>query len=121
MFSNRIALTLALTLSAVTLSFSGEAFAHAALKTSSPGNGSIVSAPKTLNLEFEHPAKLMKLKLTGEGKEVPVTVDPSAPAAKNFVIPLPALAAGKYQVKWATLGSDGHAMTGGFSFEVSGK
>ena len=118
----RLLPTLLLALGAISLSLllSGEAFAHVALKSSSPGNGATVSAPKTLDLGFDHPAKLTKLTLTGGGKEIPVSVDSAAPAAKDFIIPLPALAPGEYRVRWAALGSDGHAMTGSFSFRITG-
>jgi methionine-rich copper-binding protein CopC len=119
--SKNILPALVLAFAAGSLITAGPAFGHAALKSSAPKNGATTAAPKTLDLEFEHPARLTKIKLTTGDKEIPVVVDTTAPAAKSFSVPLPALAPGKYDAKWATLGADGHAMTGTLSFTVTGK
>ena len=99
----------------------GQAFAHSELKSSRPKAGETLSAPKALNLDFDHPTRLTKLRLTSGGKEVPLVMDPSTGTAKSFAIPVPPLVPGEYQVRWSTLGSDGHVMTGNFSFTVTGK
>jgi methionine-rich copper-binding protein CopC len=108
--------------SAITgLLVAGSTLAHAMLESSSPANHATLStAPKAIDLVFGHPTRLTKLKLLNAGQEIPVTIDPSAPASSTFSIPLPALKPGSYQVKWGTLSGDGHVMTGSLSFTVSG-
>ena len=101
--------------------FSLQVFAHAALESSSPANKALLNtAPKTLELKFGHPTKLTKLKLSSGEQDIPVTLDTAAPAAKNYTIALPELKPGAYQVKWGSLSADGHAVTGDFTFTISG-
>lgn len=122
MFAKRISLAFAFALASSTLLAPGLATAHAALKTSSPTNGAVLAkAPKTFDLEFGHPAKLTRFRLTKESKEIALPIDREAAASTTFKIPLPALQRGKYEARWSTLGEDGHAMTGSVSFTVSGE
>ena len=119
MIGNRILLALALCLGTASLVAPvTQVFAHSKLKSSTPENGATLSAPpKTVSLEFTHPAKV-KLKLLLVEKEIPLTV--SSDEATNFVVPLPVLAPGRYELRWATFGADGHAMTGTVSFTIGG-
>ena len=117
----RGSILLALALGIGSAAVSGQALAHAALKSSSPKNGDAVTAPDSLNLQFDHPTRLTKLKLTTSGQEIPVPIDASAPAATSFTVRLPVLAPGRYELRWSTMGDDGHPMTGNLSFGVIGK
>jgi copper resistance protein C len=96
------------------------AFAHAALKVSTPNSGATVEAPKDLSLTFSEKVRLTAVKLTADGKDVAgVQVDRTAPAAPTFSVALPKLAPAKYEVRWTALGDDGHAVNGTFVFTVS--
>src|ERR1700721_4376879 len=77
----------------------GPVFAHAKLQSTVPAaDAQLQVAPKSLTLSFNEKVRLAYLTLTVDGKDVPVTVDRSAPAASQVTEPLPALAAGKYGV-----------------------
>ena len=96
--------------------------AHAKLTSSSPSNGAqVMEAPKTLTLTFNEEVKLAVLTLTLAGKNIPVPVDKSAPAAKTVVIRMAALAAGAYEIHWTAISTDdGHVTKGSFAFTVTG-
>ncbi len=98
------------------------AFGHARLRSSLPAaEAELQAAPKSLTLTFNESVQLAALTLRTGGKDVPVTVDRSAPAAAQVTVQLPALAAGKYQVQWSVLSADdGHVSKGGFAFTVPG-
>ncbi|MES2355533.1 MAG: copper resistance CopC family protein [Pseudomonadota bacterium] len=104
----------------MTVLLSAKAFAHAMLEKSDPANGAVLQAvPKNITLQFGHPAKLTTLKLNNGDKDIPVTIDLAAAASTTFVVPLPSLEKGKYQVKWSALSGDAHVMTGVLSFTIS--
>lgn len=118
----RILLARVIALGAASFMTINQASAHAMLEDSSPKNGSVLTvAPKAIHLEMGHPAKLTMFNLLNVERKIPVNFVPSTTDAKTFDIPVPALEPGKYEVKWATLGRDGHAMTGTLSFTLSGK
>jgi copper resistance protein C len=96
------------------------AFGHARLQSSLPAaDAQLQAAPKSLTLSFNETVRIAVLTLTIDGKEIPVSIDRSAPAAKQLTITLPALAAGKYQVRWSALSvDDGHVTQGTFSFAI---
>ncbi len=100
----------------------GSAFGHARLRSTMPAaDAELQVAPKTLTLTFNEKARLAVLSLSIAGKEIPVTVDRNAPAAAEVTVALPALAAGKYLVKWSALSpDDGHVTKGAFWFAVVG-
>jgi methionine-rich copper-binding protein CopC len=100
----------------------GQAYGHAMLEHSTPDNNAVLSvAPKSIDLSFGHPTKLVMLKLL-KGKDIiPITVDTSAADSKTFSIPLPPLTPGQYQVTWSSLSADGHPMKGVIAFTISGK
>jgi hypothetical protein len=96
--------------------------AHAKLQSSTPAdNSQLAAAPKALTLNFSESAQLAVLKLTTNGKDIPVTVDKTAKASQTFTLPLPALAPGKYTVQWSAVAADdGHVTKGSFVFSVTG-
>jgi methionine-rich copper-binding protein CopC len=98
----------------------GPVFAHAKLQSTTPAaDAQLQVAPKSLTLSFNEKVRLAVLTLTVDGKDVPVTLDRSAPAAAQVTVALPALAAGKYVVQWSVLSvDDGHVSKGTFAFAV---
>ncbi len=106
----------------ISFTFSSQVFAHAMLKSSLPQNQAILSSsPKTIDLKFGHETKLTSIKLSNSKKSIPITFDRNASASTSFSVPVPALNPDVYKVKWGTLSSDGHAMTGSFTFTIKGK
>jgi len=100
----------------------GPVFAHAKLRSSIPAaDAQLRAAPKSLTLSFNENVRLAVLTLTLDGKDVPVTVDRSAPPAAQVSVALPALAVGQYVVQWSALSvDDGHVSKGTFAFAVVG-
>lgn len=108
-----------LAVAAMCLLSASPAFAHAALKLSTPKSGTTVAAPQILSLTFTEKVRLTAVRLTAAGKDTAVETDRSAPAADSFSLPLSTLAPGTYQVRWTVLGADGHPANGTFSFTVA--
>lgn len=98
------------------------ALAHAKLLSTSPAAGAqLGAAPKALTLKFDEAVQLAVLKVSSEGKDVPLTLDRAAAASPQVTIALPALAVGTYQVQWSALtADDGHVVKGSFSFSITG-
>ncbi|MFZ6674486.1 copper resistance CopC family protein [Undibacterium sp. Xuan67W] len=100
---------------------SGQVHAHAMLERSSPANNAVLSAaPRTIDLSFGHPTKLVMLKLLKGQEVIPLLTD-NGQSAKTFSVALPALTSGKYLATWSTLSGDGHAMKGSITFTITGK
>ena len=102
------------------LMLTAPAFGHARLRSSTPdADASLAAAPKSLVLNYSESVRLAVLTLSTDGKNIPLTIDRDAPAALQITVTLPALAAGKYQVRWSALSAaDGHATQGTFSFAI---
>jgi methionine-rich copper-binding protein CopC len=100
----------------------GPALGHAKLRSTIPAaDAQLQVAPKSLTLNFNEDVRLAVLTLTVDGRDIPVTVDRSAPAAPQVIVTLPVLAVGKYQVRWSALSpADGHVSKGTFSFAILG-
>jgi methionine-rich copper-binding protein CopC len=99
----------------------GPAEAHARLRSSVPAaDAQLAEPPKNLILTFNEEVRLAVLTLSTDGKEIPLTLDASAPAAPQVRVPLPPLVAGKYQVQWSALSpDDGHVVKGSYSFTIT--
>jgi len=100
----------------------GAAFGHAQLRSTRPAaDARLQVAPTSLTLIFNENVRLAVLTLSADGKDIPVNLDRSTPAAREVTVALPALTAGKYQVGWSALSTDdGHVSKGTFSFAVVG-
>jgi methionine-rich copper-binding protein CopC len=111
-----------LAVTATGMILAGPAFGHAKLRGTIPAaEAQLPVAPKSLTLSFNEDVRLAVLTLTANGKDIPVTVDRSAPAAPQVTVTLPVLAVGIYQVRWSALSpDDGHVSKGTFSFAVLG-
>jgi methionine-rich copper-binding protein CopC len=111
-----------LALSLCGLLAAGQSLAHARLQSSTPAdNAQVKEAPKTLTLNFSEAARLARLKLTLDGKEIPISIDKTAKPGQTFTLALPALAPGNYSVEWAAVAADdGHVTKGMFKFSIAG-
>jgi copper transport protein len=94
--------------------------AHAKLQSSVPEDeAQLAQAPKALTLTFDEAAQLAVLRLMSAGVEIPVTVDEADTVGTTFTVGLPALAPGKYEVRWtAVAADDGHVTKGTITFWV---
>jgi methionine-rich copper-binding protein CopC len=110
-----------LPLLAVLLLGAQPAFAHNKLTASSPADkATLESSPATLELSFSDATWLESVELL-DAAGTPVALEFTAPTdqASGFSIPLPALPAGSYTVKWLVEGSDTHRIPGEFTFTIS--
>ena len=101
--------------------FAAGAQAHAFLDHASPRVGSTVSAaPHEVRLWFsqalEPQFSAAQVRSSAGGVVGTGRVDPGD--AKQLVIPVGALAPGKYKVDWKVLSVDTHRTEGSFGFEV---
>jgi methionine-rich copper-binding protein CopC len=97
------------------------ASAHSLLMESSPPvNGTLASAPTELRLRFNNRIEkgLSRLRLVNErGETRDLPLDPGGPADR-LTAPLSNVSSGRYRVEWQVLSTDGHVVTGRFSFAV---
>ncbi|SEA46542.1 copper resistance CopC family protein [Microbulbifer marinus] len=108
-------------LTLATLLFSTALSAHTDLQSSVPTDGAKLSeSPAELQLHFSKAVRLMRVSLEeSERGEVKLAFMPGAVPEKDISLALPALEAGEYTVSWTIMGSDGHKMSGNFSFQVA--
>ncbi|WP_369052392.1 copper resistance CopC family protein [Kineococcus terrestris] len=107
---------------AAPLALAAPALAHDRLVASSPADGDVVgTAPDTVDLEMsETPLALGTLvEVTGPGGLVstgePRVVDSTVSQSLGAERP-----AGTYEVQWRVTSSDGHPVSGSFTFEATG-
>jgi methionine-rich copper-binding protein CopC len=96
------------------------ALGHAKLLSTVPAMGEqLAAAPKQLTLQFNEAVQVGVLKLTADGKDIPLQIDHATAAAATVTVTLPALAPAMYRVQWSALTvDDGHVVKGSFSFVV---
>jgi copper resistance protein C len=99
------------------------ALAHAALiKTEPPRRAILAKAPTQVQLWFneEIESAYASLVVLDIGKNPVTAVKPQLASndLKSIVLPLPALAPGKYSVKFRVLSLDGHVIQSSFDFTV---
>lgn len=98
------------------------AFAHAHPKVMDPAPDSIVTAPKSVAIEFSEALdpKFSSLRLTNQSGTVvskaSSTVSVGDP--KHMTLDLPALPPGVYVVRWVSVANDGHRLEGNYKFTV---
>jgi methionine-rich copper-binding protein CopC len=94
---------------------------HSLLLESSPAANAEMSTPPTqVALRFNNRIEkgLSRVRLIGpDGAAMQLPAD-SAGTPDRLVTAAPSLAAGRYRVEWQVLSSDGHVVTGAFSFTV---
>jgi methionine-rich copper-binding protein CopC len=111
------------------------ALGHAKLLSTRPAMGEqLAVAPKQIILQFNEAVQVGMLKLSADGKDIPIELDrgpaaaatgaattaaASTAAASTVIVALPALAPATYRVQWSALTvDDGHVVKGTFSFVV---
>ena len=104
----------------VVLLCAGPAAAHSLLLESAPAANSTVETPRELRLRFNNriEKRLSRLRLVderGAARDLPVAEDG---AADWLTAPVAGVAPGRYRVEWQVLSTDGHVVTGRFSFTV---
>lgn len=108
---------------ALLLVVAGSAPAHSLLLESSPAAGSVVVAsPRELSLRFNNriEKKLSMIRLRDEqGAVRPATVLVADGPADWLKATMDALPAGAWRVEWRVLSTDGHVVSGSFSFRVA--
>ena len=102
---------------------SAGAMAHAVVTASSPARGAALdAAPQEITITFNEKVEKLFSSATltnAAGATVSTAkarVDPSNPAVLRLAVP--ALATGKYVVKWTAVGTDGHRLKGDIGFSV---
>lgn len=90
---------------------------HSILASSSPAAGQVVkSAPDSLKLHFDPPARLDEVTVTGPDGKMPMMID-SVGEVADYDLPLSGMSAGSYTVEWKAT-SSGSDHNGSFSFKV---
>ncbi|KWF24005.1 copper homeostasis periplasmic binding protein CopC [Burkholderia pseudomultivorans] len=102
---------------------SSAAFAHAHVASSDPAaNAALAAAPTAVTIDFTEtlePAFSSIVVVDGDGKTVSdgrARID--AANRKRMTVPLAALGAGAYTVKWVAVATDGHRTQGAYGFSV---
>lgn len=97
--------------------------AHSLLLESSPAAGATLSeGPSQISLRFNNriEKKLSVIRvLDDRGAPRPVTMLVGDGAADRLTATVPALIPGTWRVEWQVLSTDGHIVSGGFSFRVA--
>jgi methionine-rich copper-binding protein CopC len=97
------------------------AAAHSLLLESAPAaNSTVDAAPSVLRLRFNNriEKRLSRVRLVderGQTHDLSVAADG---AADQLIAGVPPVTAGRYRVEWQVLSTDGHVVTGRFTFRV---
>ena len=95
--------------------------AHSLLITSSPAAGAVVDAPPSqIELRFNNriERRLSRVELVGpRGERYPAPALDDGPPDR-LRAGVPALAPGAYRVEWRVLSTDGHVVTGTYTFTI---
>ena len=116
-------------------------FPHSPLKQANPMDGALLAeAPTEYKMLFKSPAKLIKFEIfqksqnnnknssalkglfkKSDGKLIEINYKPSLVLSESYLIKLPKINLGSYEVHWRAMGEDGHVLKGILTFEVKGK
>ncbi len=111
----------ALLVLALALAFPAQALAHASLQHTWPSFGQRLGAsPSQVRLNFDQGVTVFPSSiqvLTADGKVVSGPAKNGA-SSHDVVAPLPRLPKGPYTIRWHALSSDGHVVSGVFTFGV---
>jgi methionine-rich copper-binding protein CopC len=113
-----------LSLTAIAIvALTGQAFAHAHLKSSTPADKAVIKAsPAELDLTFTEKLNLNFSAITVKGVDgKPVTTDAATLGDEDTTLIVPVstkLASGAYAVEWHVLSADGHKTKGKYSFTI---
>jgi len=96
------------------------AAAHSEKEETTPADGATLSeAPDMIHMVFDDPMRMTMVRLlNADGAEMPIERGTSLDPSLEFHAEPEPLGPGPYTVEWRGLSSDGHAMSGNFSFEI---
>lgn len=96
------------------------AWPHSHLVSSQPAQSSVLkTAPARLQLTFNEPVRLTALSVRSmDGGEREIKPLPAA-AKPEHSVPAPALGAGRHELHWRGVGSDGHVVNGVIRFSIA--
>ena len=96
--------------------------AHSSLEITSPPDGSVVTAPSTISLEFNEDVSNARVVVRNSAKKLVETRVLKRTTTNIILIaPKARLIPGAYKVSWRVRSSDGHYISGAFSFTVKKK
>ena len=100
---------------------SSGALAHSQKLKTVPADGAILSEPpEVIEMVFDDPMRITFIRLVNsDGEELPLERETGLDASIDFRAFPDNLPPGQYRFEWRGLASDGHAMQGGFSFELA--
>ena len=100
---------------------SGLAFAHSEKKRTTPVDGAqLTKTPEMIRMVFEDLMRITMVRLVNtDGTEMPLERGTGLEPSHEFHAEPETLAPGSYTVEWRGLASDGHAMQGSFSFDLT--
>ena len=96
------------------------AHAHSPLSSTSPQDGAVLAiAPIELSLAYAKGIRLTRVQLV-DAEESAIDLDLNDYSAfdTDFILTLPVMESGQYQIEWRGLGEDGHILNGSFGFTV---
>ncbi|TAM86481.1 MAG: copper resistance protein CopC [Candidimonas sp.] len=106
----------------LTLGVAGQAWAHAHPVHETPAPGATVAAPEQVRISYDNPLESAFSHLTvrnAEGKPVNRAKSSVEGRSRKIMrVALPALSAGKYEVRWVAVADDGHRTQGHYTFTV---
>ncbi|MEO3415960.1 copper resistance CopC family protein [Roseovarius sp. CAU 1744] len=96
------------------------ALAHSEMQQTTPADGAVLTElPAEIALNFADKLRLTAVKAHhSDGETQAIDLSSYKSFADEFVLPMPPMGDGSYEIEWRGLGMDGHAMQGTFSFEV---
>jgi len=115
--SRRAAFRLSLTV--VGCALVSAASAHTTIKESTPANGAALTAsPAVIDITFEHAAQLTSVIVVSPGHaDRKLGFEPIG-SSLEFKLPTPNLTAGRNELRWKGLSSDGHVIEGTLVYTI---
>lgn len=95
--------------------------AHSTTASTTPANGAVLkAAPAEFMLMFNAASKVTKLTLQKKGDAEEQKLGPlSGDATQHFAIAAPKLGPGEYTLRYRTVSTDNHIMSGTVKFSIS--
>jgi copper transport protein len=110
---------LALGAAMLALVFPASAFGHATLQKASPGFAERLQAsPRAIVLVFDQPVKVLPGSIRIYSSNRAVGIGRPRSQGRNVVASVPALPPGPYTLRWHALSSEGHVVSGVYTFGV---
>jgi len=110
-----------LTIALAAALLSSAASAHSEKEGTTPVDGArLTETPEMIHMVFDDPMRITMVRLRdADGTEIPMARGTGLEPALEFHAAPDPMQPGRYTVEWRGLASDGHAMQGSFSFEVT--